>query len=75
MGWRASDGALAPTDMAAPANAYQRRICRLAFLAPDIQRLILDGRQPPGLNLERMVHGAIPTSWAEQRRMFDVPER
>jgi DNA invertase Pin-like site-specific DNA recombinase len=75
LGWSAVDGALAATDIKAPSNAYERRICRLAFLAPDIQRLILEGSQPPGFNMELLVHGPIPTSWAAQRRAFGFPER
>lgn len=42
----------------------------LAFLAPDIQRSILEGRQPPGLTLKRLISGEIPLNWAEQRAMF-----
>jgi site-specific DNA recombinase len=45
----------------------------LVFLAPDIQRIILEGRQPPTLMLEDLVRGAIPVSWAEQRRRFGFP--
>lgn len=75
LGWSAVDGALATPDIKSPSNAYERRICRLAFLAPDIQRLILEGRQPPGFNMELLVHGDIPTSWAQQRRAFGFPEK
>ena len=75
LGWSAVDGALTAADIKSPSNAYERRICRLAFLAPDIQRLILEGRQPPGFNMELLVHGAIPTSWAEQRHVFCFPEK
>ena len=75
LGWIAVDGALSAAEIKAPANAYERRICRLAFLAPDIQRLILEGRQPPGFNMEMLVHGVVPTSWAEQRRVFGFCEK
>jgi hypothetical protein len=51
-----------------------RKLCRLAFLAPDIQRRILEGRQPPGVNLEMLVQVAIPTSWPEQRRRLGLLE-
>jgi hypothetical protein len=54
----------------APASAYERILCTLAFLAPDIQRAILEGRQPPGFNLQRLIHGAIPLAWADQRATF-----
>jgi hypothetical protein len=70
MGWRAVDGALDHGDCKAPDNAYERRLCRLAFLAPDLQQMIIEGRQPPALNLERLIHESIPLAWAEQRRLY-----
>lgn len=51
-------------------GAYARQPCRMAFLAPDIQRAILEERQPPGFNLEGLVHGSIPLAWADQRSQF-----
>jgi hypothetical protein len=27
-------------------------------------------RQPPGFNLQRLIHGAIPIAWADQRAAF-----
>lgn len=67
MGWRAADGSV---DLAAtaPADCYERRLVLLAFLAPDIQQAVLEGRQPPSLTLERLVKKPIPTAWNEQRR-------
>jgi site-specific DNA recombinase len=65
--------ALAPSELqgaAAPADSYLRNICKLAFLAPDIQLAILSGRQPPGMELERLVHGEVPLDWAQQRRLW-----
>jgi hypothetical protein len=53
-----------------PVSAYERALCRLAFLAPDIQRAIIEGRQPPGFNLQQLVHGEIPADWADQRVLF-----
>ena len=37
-----------PMLEAIPASPYHRRLLRLAFLAPELQRAILAGRQPPG---------------------------
>jgi DNA invertase Pin-like site-specific DNA recombinase len=54
----------------APASAYDRLLCRIAFLAPDIQRAILEGRQPPGFNLERLIHGETPLAWSDQRAEY-----
>jgi site-specific DNA recombinase len=72
IGWRCIDGAVDDVGRKAPANAYERRLCRLAFLAPDLQRRILEGRQPRALNLERLIHEPIPVSWNEQERLYSV---
>jgi hypothetical protein len=46
-------------------------ILSLAFLAPDIVETILDGRQPPEVNLELLTSGTgIPHSWDDQRRLY-----
>jgi DNA invertase Pin-like site-specific DNA recombinase len=70
MGWRAVDGAVDRGDCKAPDNAYERRLCRLAFLAPDLQQMIIEGRQTAALNLERLIHEPIPLTWSEQRRLY-----
>ncbi len=48
-------------------TTYKRQVCRLAFLAPDIQADILAGRQPLSLNLKRLLQGPIPAAWTDQR--------
>jgi len=45
---------------------------QLAFLAPDLQRAILAGRQPPGLTLERLVRSTMPMLWSEQAAMLEA---
>jgi len=70
LGWNASDGALRQVDVAAPASAYDRKLVRLAFLAPDLQRAILEGRQARGLTLSRLLDEPISPDWDRQRRMF-----
>ncbi|HEY6375651.1 MAG TPA: recombinase family protein [Edaphobacter sp.] len=45
---------------------YISRIIPLAFLAPDITEAILEGRQVPGLSLEKCA-GDIPLKWSLQR--------
>jgi hypothetical protein len=57
-----------PVIGAAPVSRYERELLRLAFLAPDIQRDILEGRQPPTITLEKLRHMDIPLCWTEQRR-------
>jgi DNA invertase Pin-like site-specific DNA recombinase len=49
-----------------------RELLRLAFLAPDIQRAIVEGRQPRGLNLERLIEIGPPAGWHEQRRVLGL---
>ena len=44
-----------------------RKILRLAFLAPDLQRDIIAGLHPPELNLEHFMEIDVPLAWAEQR--------
>ena len=51
----------------APLSFHGRKILGMAFLAPDIQRAILEGRQPVGFNLEGLLHQSIPLAWADQR--------
>ncbi len=53
----------------APGNTYRRRLLRLAFLAPDLQRAILDGRQPQGLTLSKLMELDLPLDWDEQARV------
>ena len=46
------------------------RVLRLAMLAPDIVTAIASGKQPPELTAKRLLHGEIPASWKEQRRVL-----
>jgi hypothetical protein len=57
-----------PYVEAAPASHHDRRILRLAFLAPDLQRDILAGRQPSRINLEQLTKLDIPLAWDRQRQ-------
>jgi hypothetical protein len=43
---------------------------RLAFLAPDLQTQILEGRQPHGLTLQRFIATDLPAAWDDQRKLF-----
>lgn len=50
------------------------RYARLAYLAPDIIRSIMDGRQPRHLTARFLVRCPdLPLGWAEQRRMLGFP--
>ncbi|MDB5446188.1 MAG: hypothetical protein JWQ97_1505 [Phenylobacterium sp.] len=48
-------------------ESYLRRIIGLAFLAPDIQRAMLEGRQPAGLTAQQLMRRGVPLAWADQR--------
>lgn len=61
-----------PVLEAVPASSYRRRLLRLAFLAPDLQRAILEGRQPPGLTLAALMAMELPLGWADQARALGV---
>jgi hypothetical protein len=65
-----TDAAGLPILDTSPASPYLRRLVRLAFLAPDLQRAILAGRQPPGLTLESLMHVPMPMLWSEQEAMI-----
>jgi DNA invertase Pin-like site-specific DNA recombinase len=56
--------------MLAPGNPYHRKLTSLAFLAPSIQRAILEGRQPADLTLQRLLDTNIPLLWDEQIRVL-----
>jgi len=49
---------------------YASRMLRVAFLAPELKRAILDGRQPQGLTLQAVVTRDVPLSWQGQRALF-----
>ena len=60
-----------PVIDAIPASPYHRRLLRLAFLAPDLQRAILAGRQPPGLTLKHLLEQRPPLLWSDQTFAFN----
>jgi hypothetical protein len=47
-------------------DAYVRRLLRFAYLAPDVDEAIVEGRQPRSMTVKRLLQG-IPCIWAEQR--------
>ena len=56
-------------------DPYLRSLSALAFLDPDIQRSILEGRQPPGLTLQWLLDQRLPVSWTEQRQLLGFGSR
>ena len=52
-------------------SSYFTRIVRLSFLAPEISRAILQGRQPTGLNARKLKASTrLPLHWNEQRALL-----
>lgn len=54
----------------APDNPYSSRLLRLAFLAPDIQQMIMTGQQPQTLFLDHLLDMELPIAWADQRALI-----
>ena len=44
---------------------HTHAILKLAFLAPDLQRAIVAGRQPSWLTLSAVIEADLPLSWAD----------
>ncbi len=60
-------------DLASQVRRHPSDITRtipLAFLAPDIVEAILQGRQPFGLTVERLMRCRLPVCWEQQRRLL-----
>jgi hypothetical protein len=53
-------------------RTYVTRVICLAFLAPEITKVIVEGRQPTGLTAKRLIRSAlnVPLRWAEQQVFF-----
>ena len=51
---------------------YIRTRIPLAFLAPKLQSVILEGRQPPDLSLAQLLRDGIPMDWREQAQLFQI---
>jgi len=49
-------------------NSYVARILRLSLLAPDIVEAIVQGNEPDGLSLARLVN--LPAPWPQQRQLL-----
>lgn len=51
--------------------SYVGDVLRLTLLAPDIIEMILDGRQPPGLQFEQL-RKSFPLEWRAQRQAIQA---
>jgi hypothetical protein len=50
-------------------ESYVSRVLRLTLLAPEIVEMILNGRQPIGLQLDDLMK-RFPIDWSAQREFF-----
>jgi site-specific DNA recombinase len=72
-GWIKAGDAVTLEDVATRSNhdrKYTRQILKLAFLAPDIQRAILTGRQHKSLTLAALTEVDVPLLWSDQRTLL-----
>lgn len=49
---------------------HTAKLLPLAYLAPDLVEMILEGRQPPRLTLTALIAQPLPHSWPQQRARF-----
>lgn len=52
-----------------PDGPYERSLLRLAFLAPDLQAQIFEGRQPSGVTIQSLIRGAMPSGLGGSTRL------
>lgn len=55
-------------------TSYVARTLKLATLAPDIIEAILNGEEPSGLSLARLIR-TFPMDWQQQRTLFGFTSR
>lgn len=63
-----------PVIEVSPSLPHERKLLRLAFLAPQLQRDIMSGHQPPPLNLQKLQQIEIPLCWKQQRSALGWPD-
>ena len=69
----AFDRAGLPIIQMAPISPHGRQIIRLALLAPDVQRAILEGSQPVGLKVSDLTSRDLPLCWKQQAKVLGFP--
>ncbi len=50
-------------------RSYMSRLLKFTLLAPDIVEAIIEGREPSGFAIGRLI-GSVPDDWEEQRRKY-----
>ena len=57
-------------QMTVPVNEWSRERMGIGLLAPDIQKMLLQGKVPNHIGPEILVSRSLPMDWDEQRRML-----
>lgn len=66
------------SELANEAGVHRRnyyRLMQLAYLAPDIQEMILTGRQPRSVCVDTFLNNQLPLIWSEQRQLLGLDGR
>lgn len=50
-------------------RSYVARLLKFTLLAPDIVEAVIDGREPNGFSISKLI-SSIPDDWEEQRRRY-----
>lgn len=69
---RAGRGIAEIAQSAGHSDAFIRTRAQLAFLSPRLQNAILEGTQPPGLTLKRILRRPVPLNWEAQERLYGL---
>ena len=64
-----------PVLTTSPDSPYLRKLVRLAFLSPDLQRAILEGHQPQGLRIEHLMRSPMSLGWSRQAERIQTLSR
>ena len=58
--------------MSTPINEWTRERIAIGLLAPDIQRALLTGKAPLGLDPEKLLSRDMPLDWEGQRKFLGI---
>jgi site-specific DNA recombinase len=53
-------------------SSHTMRLLPLAYLAPDLVAMIIEGRQPVTLTLKALTSRPLPMHWSDQRQLIDM---
>ena len=59
------------SEAVAPTAQHDRQVCRLAFLAPQIQAQLLDVTKPQTAKLRALLKTPLHLAWSDQARWLE----